>query len=185
MSNKEIDLHINNWLLMKLLQNQPLNSKNCNTLKKLQNKKIAKLYKQKSEVQTQIHRNCKKKDPLSKLLVIKLKEKMKKIKNDLYLEFCKSSKENWADLIKSINYRDSASFFPTLNKIFRKKNKNSMEIESIAIKESELEILESCKINTDHLEKIDNLYKIDDSDTLPDIIGSFFGKINTKEEYWF
>lgn len=51
---------------------------------------------------------------------------IKKVKKDIKVEFNKCTINYWRNSTREINNRDSAHFFPDLNKIFRKENNDNL-----------------------------------------------------------
>uniref|UniRef100_A0ABD2WBM5 Endonuclease/exonuclease/phosphatase domain-containing protein n=1 Tax=Trichogramma kaykai TaxID=54128 RepID=A0ABD2WBM5_9HYME len=140
---------------------------------------IKTLYNRKHKLQSQLHKVRHKSDNFSKVLknIIELRIKETKIK--LAAEFTKESKRIWADKIKSIDHRNSASFFPTLNKMFRKRN--SQNIDKLLVNFNQRDILVKCNIDADELDKTDNDFIINSPESIDKIIGEFFYAINTSD----
>ena len=142
------------------------------------NNKLENLYKIKSNIQTNIHKLLRNKTTENQIKVTELKSNMKEVKDKIKLEFNRNVTNFWRNEIKKVDYRDSANFFPALNKIFRKKN-NSLD--NILINDSETHLLENNNINTENLTIVNGKKLIDNQEHLPNIIGSYFEKINSIE----
>ncbi|KAL7290514.1 hypothetical protein TKK_0015285 [Trichogramma kaykai] len=107
---------------------------------------------------------------------------MKEVKQKLYKEFSNAAKDEWSKLIKSIDYRESANFFPKINRISKPKGNKREEFKSLTIKYKHTDILNKCKINKNVITKNENNdYIVEDSAAINLIIGEFFHGINTKE----
>ena len=184
LSNDEIDSHIEQLetvVRSALHESTPYYKEKCHLEDINKSKKIKYLYSKKHKLQTQIHRIKNFNDQQSKQEKKILNQQLAKIKTNLFNEFKKATNDNWNNLIKSINYKDSANFFPKLNKIF-KKNNNKQTINSFEITESEKNFLAEKNIQIDLPISASGKLVIEDTDTLPNIIGTLLEKINTEDK---
>ena len=118
-------------------------------------------------------------DPESKLKTIMYKSYMNEIKNDIKNEFNKNTLNFWRNSIREINYRDSASFFPSLNRIFRKDDNNS--VNSLIIHDNEVHLLAKNNIDINKLTRINEGLLTNNCVDILDVIGSYFETVNSKE----
>lgn len=145
-------------------------------------KKIQNLYKKKHQIQTKIHRIRHYDNFHYSQERRQLNSQLNKVKIDLYNEFKKATNDNWNELVRSINYKDSANFFPKLNKIF-KKNMDNQSIKNIEISATEAAILTEKNIIFNKTNaNAANRINIDDEENLPNIIGTLFERINTEDQ---
>lgn len=89
------------------------------------NPKIKKLQKQKSHLISLFNR--KKKIYPNSTITQNLKNTINSIKALIKSEFTNSINQYWQALIKQIDHRDPSNFFPSINKIFRKKNQSNID----------------------------------------------------------
>ncbi|XP_017882371.1 uncharacterized protein LOC108626291 [Ceratina calcarata] len=154
-----------------------------NRLKELTNFKIVNLHKKKQKLQSAIHRRVYRRDPTNIAEITALKKEMKIIKNEIHKEFCKNSNEHWRKLVQEIDYRESAKFFPNLNKIFRRKAHRN--IDSIIINKTEhMMLINKYDLNKDvgngnGGDATSDIITVTDQELLPEIIGSQLKVINT------
>ena len=152
-----------------------------NNLNKLVNHKIQKLYEKKHKVQTKKHRLKNSNNNGSAQQVKELKIKINTLRKEIYEEFNKASNNNWNKLVSDIDYKDSASFFPSLNKMFRKRERE--EIDEIIIDESEANFLVKNKIDYSALNRNkNNKFIVNNPSAIPDLVGAYFEEIQTADE---
>ena len=181
LNNNEIDLFIEELqvAIEKTIKETTPKLKPINNTGKLVNHKIESLYKKKHKIQTQIHKYKSNNNIWAKEIITDLKRQMKEIKQKIYEEFNLASNKNWYSLIASIDYRDSASFFPSMNKIFRKKGNST--ISEIFIKKEQKDIMDQCSIDVSAVSAAENGYVLSNPEEIPNVIGSYFEKINTAD----
>lgn len=145
------------------------------------NKTIKNLQKFKSHILTQIHRKQRDwtndKDSAIKIL----KKLLSEVRSRLKIEFASSVNKYWEEKIKNIPINNSASMFPQINSIFRKKGK--AEIGNLKITRDKIHILSDYNIKIDNLitNEKDELLINNDEDKL-NVIGAFLANINNGNE---
>ncbi|CAG5093147.1 Protein of unknown function [Cotesia congregata] len=106
----------------------------------------------------------------------RLNQLIKEINKKLTKEFQKSETAYWTAKTKSINYRDSAKFFPRINRFFRYREPPRVDNLTIS-KDSPL--LTDEIINDPETSKIDGKHLITHSTAKLNIIGKYFESINS------
>lgn len=104
---------------------------------------------------------------------------MRITKKNIEAEFNKCTKDYWRNSTREIDYKNSASFFPDLNRLFRKENKDN--VIALDIQQNELPLLAENNLNPNDFQCNNNITHVDDTKVLPNIIGSYFEKINSQE----
>lgn len=137
------------------------------------NTRIKTLTKIKSNLLTLLHKY--KQRGTSPILVQLLQDHIKISNERLKSEFQKANTSYWETLHKSIDYRESNSFLPKVNKWFRARS--SPEIETLHIDRNDRSLL--CVVNTNNLRVIDDKYIIESPIDKINIMGKFYEKINS------
>lgn len=91
-------------------------------------------------------------------------------------EFAIASSKHWANRAKKLNHRDSSSFFPNINRLFRPKEHN--RINMIKVDARDTGLFEKFNILPDNAKKIDINYKIRDDTLILNVLGTHYEKIN-------
>ncbi|KAL7289421.1 hypothetical protein TKK_0016554 [Trichogramma kaykai] len=179
LSNAEIDsgLHVLQAHITEALEKCTPRFKPFNILNTIVNAEIKKLYNAKHKLQTKIHRLINRRDRNLTAQINHHKAQVKIIKKKIEEAFNKASKNNWDNQIKKINYKESASFFPSLNRFFRNNIKNNNQlIKEIVIKPHEHELTQDL-VDPSTLNRHSDT-SITDQTVITEVISRFFGGIN-------
>uniref|UniRef100_A0ABD2WIP8 Endonuclease/exonuclease/phosphatase domain-containing protein n=1 Tax=Trichogramma kaykai TaxID=54128 RepID=A0ABD2WIP8_9HYME len=179
LSNAEIDsgLHVLQAHITEALEKCTPRFKPFNILNTIVNAEIKKLYNAKHKLQTKIHRLINRRDRNLTAQINHHKAQVKIIKKKIEEAFNKASKNNWNNQIKKINYKESASFFPSLNRFFRNNIKNNNQlIKEIVIKPHEHELTQDL-VDPSTLNRHSDT-SITDQTVITEVISRFFGGIN-------
>ncbi|XP_011314664.1 uncharacterized protein [Fopius arisanus] len=179
LEENEIDnflLDINKSIIQAIENKVPKSTTTSNTQKYI-TKRIKQLEKKKSSLLTLLHRLLAK-DPRSrnpdtrttKLLLAQTRE-------DLNIEFSAAIEKHWNNTFKKINHRDSSKFMPSINRIFRPKNKPGPA--DIHIPATNISILHNSGNPLDHTPLCNNKYVFTEPTSKLNAIGAFYESINS------
>lgn len=181
LSNSEID---DFTLKMESSIQEAINSivpvyKPTNSMIKYINPKIERLFNKKSKLLTALNKTKRKRnlnEPSVKNYIHNLQTQLYSIKYDISKEFAIACNSYWANKQKSINHRDNATFFPSINSVFRPKN--MPPIHNIRIPKNDSLTINRLQLDTTKLKCNNDSYISNDSITALDIIGSHFERVN-------
>lgn len=152
-----------------------------NSMESYVNEKIKKLTKHKKKILTQLHRQQKSWPNVNDEAVIILRRLLADVRAALKVEYKLSINKYWHNKISKISYKDSATMFPQVNQIFRKKG--LADIQSLKIPIESTQMLKDYNISTDSLNLDDkNNYIVSSTDKKLDIIGAFFANVNNTDK---
>ncbi|XP_076648087.1 uncharacterized protein LOC143356358 [Halictus rubicundus] len=141
------------------------------------NRKITKLQKHKKTLTTVLHK-LHLTDPNSQLTITKIaKNTHKHLTKKLHTEFTKAINKYWTNVIKRIDHRNTDTFFPKINSIFRRKPPST--IDDIHIKQNDNLILSRSKCNTATLQKAKDMYILTTPTDKLNAIGAYYQTINS------
>ena len=106
-----------------------------------------------------------------------IRESIKKINYELKKEFCISCRKFWANMAKKINYKDSRSFFPQINSMFR--NKEFYIPKPIKIPPNQTQLLIEAGINPNSLKNINGEYIVHELHEILNLFGVYFASVNS------
>jgi hypothetical protein len=154
--------------------------KEKNTVNAYINDKIKNLQKQKNKILTKIHHSHRNWPKINTRKIDDLKTKLNDIRDKLKIEFSKSINEYWKNKITKISTKSSASMFPQLNSIFRKKE--LAQIDTLKIPPNS-PILNSAELDMDQVEKDEdgNILVNSLQDKL-NVMGAYFASINNRKQ---
>lgn len=109
-------------------------------------------------------------------MLTRLEKTLQNIKALIKTEFQKSIDNYWLNLAKRIDHKDPSKFFPSINRIFRRKKPSS--IDQLYIPTSEAAILLRAKNNQLNTPIINNNFLIDDSTDIMNWMGAYYETIN-------
>ena len=118
--------------------------------------------------------NCNRPDIRIELSYIKAR--IAKIAYELKKEFSRACNKYWEDKAKLINYKNSDTFFPTVNHMFH--HNPSEPIKQINVKTRNTECLTALAINTNDIPRSDDSYIITDASQILDVLGWHFEQVN-------
>lgn len=142
------------------------------------NNRIKKLHNKKSRLITELHaaqNQPRRRDHHDN--IIRIKRIIKLINMELDKEFKKAITSYYTALHQSINFRNSDTFFPKLNKIFHRKK--GIKIDNITININEEDLNRPGAVNTTKATRIDDNLIIQDPTEKLNLIGLQFEKINS------
>lgn len=140
------------------------------------NSKIKRLHKYKSFIITALNKSYKNTQP-SLYQTPFLKELIQRINYILKLNFSTSYIKYWETQVKSIDYKNSASFFPKVNRFFRPKE--PIKINSLKIPRTEERLIADSACDVDDLPiRGDSLVAEAPVDVL-NFLGAFYQRVNS------
>lgn len=149
---------------------------NDNTLQYV-NRKIRKLQKRKSQLVSLLH-YLHIMDPDLRLPASRqAKELLKYTVKELRSEFRIAIENFWTRLVKKIDHRNPASFFPKINALFRPKHLEG--VKDLHISRDKGEIIQRSRCDTSQSVILGNDFIISDSQDKLNIIGAFYESINS------
>lgn len=141
------------------------------------NSNIINLQKFKSHVLTQLHRQQREWPNVNENAIRILKKLLQEVKSRLKIEFVSSVNKYWEGKIRNIPVNNSASMFPQVNSIFRKKD--IAEVAQLKITEQNKQILNKYNVNPKNTLLNENKdIIINNIEDKLNIIGAFFANIN-------
>ena len=153
-----------------------INTNNNNTLQYV-NHKIRKLQKRKSQLVSLLH-YLHIMDPGLKLPASRqAKELLKYTIKELRSEFRMAIENFWTRLVKKIDHRNPASFFPRINALFRPKHLEG--VKDLHISRDNRGIIQRSRCDTSQPVILDNNIIFSDSQDKLNIIGAFYESINS------
>lgn len=138
---------------------------------------IEELQRFKSHILSRLHRLQRSWPSVNSAMLRILKDLLRDVKSRLKIEFAKSVSEYWEKRIRGIPVNDSASMFPQVNQIFRKKG--IAEIAALKIPNAKKNVLNDYNIDCTNTTLMDNNDIIaNNMEDKLNIIGAFFASIN-------
>ncbi|XP_034944089.1 uncharacterized protein [Chelonus insularis] len=178
LSIEEIDNHI--VRLEKMISDSieatvpKINTNKYNPYVKYVNNRVKKLHSIKSQLLTSMFKVVK--AGAGKVLIQEYKSAIKHTNKLLQSEFNKSVTAYWAARVKSINYRDSNSFFPTINSTLRSKSSLSIEALKVDINST---LIADLDLAGAQAPVVNNMLHISNPTNILDVIGKHFENINS------
>lgn len=142
------------------------------------NPKIERLHNKKSKLLTELNKTKKKNamTPALRSHISNLQTQINDLKYAINKEFAIACTQYWANKEKDINYKDSATFFPNINSIYRPKRYKP--IQNITVNKNDHHTIDNLQLKTDSLEEHLDHYIVNDTTTALDVIGAHFEHIN-------
>ena len=183
LSNDSIDLYLDNInkSILTAIEKIVPTRKPYVTSSRYINRKIESIYKMKSYLISCLYKIKRGTIYASRNEVNNIKEMIKSVNDLIEKEIIKNKSKFWEQKIRDINYKDSCTFFPDINKIFRKKNYFDPDIFEIPKNDLSLVNLLSDIISED--DSNDTHYIIKGPDKVRNSIGKFFQQANGKRQH--
>lgn len=179
LSIAEIDanlLKVNELITNTIESNVPIYKMQNSTFEYL-NRKIKKLQKMKASL-VSILNDLHFQDPFARRQVTQTAKTILRTLRDLiHTEFKKSSDKYWSNQIKQIDYRDSVSFFPKINRILRPRQQ--LCTEDMHIEQDKQDLLSRSSCALDNIPLVNNKFIFSSPVDKLNIIGSFYDSINS------
>ena len=177
LSNLEIDENLKaiETNIRSALAQPTAKHRNCDYTDIYTNCKIKKLIKYKSFIISKIHKSYKLGYTTSKSTF--LKELLKTIKSSIELEMRHNISKYWENKEKEINYQDTDTFFPKINKLFR--NKPHRPIEPLKIEVQNQQWTEELNIPDEYIIAEGNYLIISGKENMANIMGRHYQAVNT------
>ncbi|CAG5084418.1 Similar to RTase: Probable RNA-directed DNA polymerase from transposon BS (Drosophila melanogaster) [Cotesia congregata] len=157
-----------------ILKNDPLS--NPGQWKYINNR-IKILHSYKNRLITILHNTIKLQNFRNTQVIKNIKKQITEINNQLYKEFQKTTTAYWEAKSRSVNFRDPKTFFPTINKFFRRKE--APTISNILINKNNPILIDELKQSEELTELNDDQYIITKETSKLNIIGKQFEIINS------
>ncbi|KAK2577680.1 hypothetical protein KPH14_012829, partial [Odynerus spinipes] len=141
------------------------------------NNRIKKLHSLKSKLITRLFNTQKAPNNDLRYADKYIKDTIKLINVFLHIEFKKSTTAYWEARIKGINYRDSLSFFPSINNLLR--NKKAQNLEDLKLNPNNIDTTIQNIIGSEYWENNENEIYITNPINKLNIIGKHFENINS------
>lgn len=141
--------------------------------------KIKNLQKQKTTLLSRLHRLNNYLNPnlaTSQQAISDCKRELNDVKYALKKEFSSSSNKYWANKAEKLNYKESSTFFPNINKIFRPREQNN--IDTLKIDDSDTELINKLNISETNTLKVDNTFLINDNTMILNVLGTHYERVN-------
>lgn len=115
------------------------------------NNKIIKLHEKKSNLVTKLKRLKRKANPNSVEVITQttfLSSKIEELKYEIQKEFSKACNRYWANKGALIDYKNTDTFFPDINRMFRPKDHTTTQ--HITIDNNNVDLLNRIQVNPDN-----------------------------------
>ncbi|KAK2578867.1 hypothetical protein KPH14_001275 [Odynerus spinipes] len=179
LKNKKIDKYLGELkkIIVQAMDKTVKKIKAKDTVEIYSNQQIKKLQKKKSTLLTRLNNSYRRFNYYNNECIVTYKRQLKKIKEELKLEYKKSVNAFWKEKIGNIKVQDTKNMFPLINSIFRPKDK--IEMNDIIIKTENEHLLQSAQIDPGQLQKNEqNGFVVANPIDKLNIIGTYFESVH-------
>lgn len=179
LNNENIDEYLNNInkTLMLTIEKVVPRRKQYVTSTRYVNNKIRSMYKHKSYLLSYLHK-IKRGMVYNNMNEENVKNLIKLLNDCIEKEFVHYKSEFWERKIRDINFKDSSTFFPNINSIFRKKK--FFEPTLLKIPKDDDKLVNMLQVNIQEAEVTDTHYLIKDPDNIKNCIGKYLQDANSE-----
>lgn len=185
LSNNEIDEYLDklNKVINNSIEATVPEFKPSNSTEKYANKKTNSLHKMKSNLTTRLNKlknNYNQNQPDIQSAIEEVQAQIEHTKYELAKEFSKSCNKYWSNKAKKIDYKNSDTFFPEVNSMFR--HKESIPIKEIKVATDNQEAVNKLNIDINSTTINNDCFILKEQESILNALGLHFEKINARKE---